>query len=204
MTTLDALDRNEELPSLRVVPAPGIDLPAAERAVADLLRALGEDPASDAFTGTPRRVASALAELLTASPFDATTFANDDDYDELVLVRDIPFHSLCEHHLLPFRGVAHVAYVPRERVIGLSKLARVVDHCARRLQLQERLTVQIADWIDEHLSPLGVGVVLDAEHTCMSLRGVQKSGSRTVTSALRGLVRDDARAREEFLALATA
>jgi GTP cyclohydrolase IA len=198
-----ALQHNDAAPSLRVVrDAPRVDLVAAERAVADLLVALGEDPASAALAETPARVARSFAELLTASPFDATTFPNDEDYDELVLARDIPFHSLCQHHVLPFSGVAHVAYLPGERIVGLSKLARIVDHYARRLQVQERLTVQVADWLDRHLAPRGVGVVLEAEHMCMSLRGVQKSGSRTVTSALRGLVRDDPGTRQEFLALA--
>jgi GTP cyclohydrolase I len=117
-------------------------------------------------------------------------------------VRDIPFHSLCEHHVLPFHGVAHVGYLPGERIIGLSKLARVVELFARRLQVQERLTVQVADWLKAELSPKGVGVVLEAEHLCMTLRGVQKPGARTVTSALHGLVRDDLRTRQEFLALA--
>jgi GTP cyclohydrolase I len=119
-----------------------------------------------------------------------------------VVARGIPFHSLCEHHLLPFVGVAHVAYLPGERILGLSKLARVVDHFARALQVQERLTVQVAGWLERELDPKGVGVVLEAEHMCMSLRGVQKAGSTTVTSALRGAVRDDPRTRQEFLALA--
>jgi len=146
-------------------------------------------------------VAAAFGELLTPEPFNLTTFANEEGYDELVLVRDIPFQSLCMHHLLPFHGVAHVAYLPAERILGLSKLARVVEHFSRDLQLQERLTKQIADWLQEQLRPKGVGVVLEAEHLCMSLRGVQKAGALTVTSALHGLVRDDARTREEFLSL---
>ena len=140
-------------------------------------------------------------ELLTPEPFDATTFPNDGGYDELVVARDIPFHSLCEHHLLPFHGVAHVGYLPGERIIGLSKLARVVDLFARDLQVQERLTEQIAGWLDAHLRAKGLGVVLEAEHLCMTLRGVQKPGARTVTSALRGTVRDDPRTRQEFLDL---
>jgi GTP cyclohydrolase I len=141
------------------------------------------------------------AELLTPKPFAATTFPNDGGYDELVVARDIPFHSLCEHHLLPFVGVAHVAYLPGERIVGLSKLARVVESFARALQVQERLTTQVARWIERELAPKGVGVVLEAEHLCMSLRGVQKPGATTVTSALHGLVRDDPRTRQEFLAL---
>jgi GTP cyclohydrolase I len=180
----------------------GVDLGRAERAVAELLRALGADPAQESLAGTPGRVARAYAELLRAAPFEATTFPNDEGYDELVLTRGIPFHSLCEHHLLPFTGVAHVGYLPGERIIGLSKLARVVEHFARRLQVQERLTCQVADWLHEHLAPRGVGVVLEAEHMCMTLRGVRATGSRTVTSALQGVLRDDERSRSEFLALA--
>ena len=178
-----------------------VDLPAAERAARELLVALGADLNDPGLAETPRRVAAAFAELLTPEPFNLTTFPNDEAYDELVLVRDIPFQSLCMHHLLPFHGVAHVAYLPAERIIGLSKLARVVEHYSRDLQVQERLTKQVAACIQEHLSPKGVGVVLEAEHMCMSLRGVQKPGTRTVTSALHGLVRDDPRTREEFLSL---
>jgi len=180
-----------------------IDHAAARRAAADLLRALGADPDVPGLADTPRRMAEAYAELLTPIPFEPTTFPNTDGYDELVVAGSIPFHSLCEHHLLPFQGVAHVGYLPDERIIGLSKLARVVDLFARDLQVQERLTQQIADWLDEHLEPRGVGVVIEAEHLCMSLRGVQKQGSRTVTSALHGLVREDPRTRQEFLDLAT-
>lgn len=180
----------------------GIDRRAAERAVGDLLAALGADLADDGLRETPRRVAEAYAELLTPEPLALTTFPNHEAYDELVVLRDVPFHSLCMHHLLPFHGVAHVAYLPAERIIGLSKLARVVELLARGLQLQERLTVQVADWLEEQLKPKGVGVVLEAEHLCMSLRGVAKPGARTTTSALRGLVRDDPRTRQEFLALA--
>jgi GTP cyclohydrolase I len=180
---------------------PGLDQAAIERAARDLLEALGADLSDESLSETPRRMAAAYAELLTPEPFNATTFANDGHYDELVLVRDIPFHSLCEHHLLPFVGVAHVGYIPGDRIIGLSKLARVVDHFARNLQVQERLTTQVADWFERELSPKGVGVVLEAEHTCMSLRGAAKPGTRTVTSALHGLVRDDVRTRGEFLTL---
>jgi GTP cyclohydrolase IA len=178
-----------------------VDLAAAQRAAEELLRALGADLDAPGLRDTPRRVAAAYAELLTREPFTLTTFPNDEDYDELVVVRDIPFQSLCMHHLLPFHGVAHIAYLPAERIIGLSKLARVVEHFARDLQVQERLTKQVAGCIEDELQPKGVGVVLDAEHLCMSLRGVQKVGARTVTSALHGLVRDDPRTREEFLSL---
>jgi GTP cyclohydrolase IA len=178
-----------------------VDLAAAERAARDLLAALGADLDDDGLRETPRRVAAAYAELLTPEPFNLTTFPNDEGYDELVVVRDIPFQSLCMHHLLPFHGVAHVAYLPAERIIGLSKLARIVEHYARDLQVQERLTKQVAACIQAELAPKGVGVVLEAEHLCMSLRGVQKAGAKTVTSALHGLVRDDPRTREEFLSL---
>jgi GTP cyclohydrolase IA len=180
---------------------PDIDLPAAELAARDLLEALGVDLAGESLRDTPGRMARMYAELLTPAAFNPTTFPNDGGYDELVVATGIPFHSLCEHHLLPFVGVAHVGYLPGERIIGLSKLARVVELFARSLQVQERLTTQIARWLDEHLGPRGVGVVLEAEHLCMSLRGVQKPGARTVTSALHGTLRDDLRTRQEFLSL---
>ena len=178
-----------------------VDRAAAERAAADLLVALGADLQGPGLRDTPRRVAAAYAELLTPEPFNLTTFPNDEGYDELVVVREIPFQSLCMHHLLPFKGIAHVGYLPDARILGLSKLARVVELFSRDLQLQERLTTQIASWLQEQLEPKGVGVVLEAEHLCMSLRGVQKQGAKTVTSALHGIVRDDPRTREEFLSL---
>jgi GTP cyclohydrolase I len=177
------------------------DLHRTELAARELLDALGVDLTGESVQDTPRRMAQMYAELLEATPFNPTTFPNDGGYDELVVATQIPFHSLCEHHLLPFVGVAHVGYLPGERIIGLSKLARVVELFARDLQVQERLTTQVARWLDEHLRPKGVGVVLEAEHLCMSLRGVQKPGARTVTSALLGHLRDDARTRQEFLAL---
>jgi GTP cyclohydrolase I len=178
-----------------------IDVPAAERAVTELLRALGRDPHSPHLAETPRRVAAAYAELLTAPQFDLTTFPNDEGYNELVLATAIPVQSLCEHHLLPFSGVAHIGYLPGERILGLSKLVRVLDLFARDLQVQERLTQQVADWLRDNLAPRGVGVVIEAEHQCMSLRGVRARGSRTTTSALHGLLREDARSRQEFFAL---
>jgi GTP cyclohydrolase IA len=178
-----------------------IDPARAHRAARELLLALGADLTDENLRETPRRMAETYAELLTPRPFNATTFPNDEGYDELVVARDIPFHSLCEHHLLPFHGVAHVGYLPGERIVGLSKLGRVVDLYARRLQVQERLTTQVARWICDTLEPRGVGVVIEAEHLCMSLRGVQKPGARTITSALHGVVRDDPRTRQEFLAL---
>jgi GTP cyclohydrolase IA len=189
-------------PRLEVVDrSQGVDLVRAERAVADLLAALGQDPSAEPLADTPRRVAAGYAELLTPAPFAPTTFPNDEGYDELVLARAIPFSSLCQHHLLPFIGVAHVGYLPAGRILGLSKLARVVELFSRRLQLQERLTTQVADWLQAQLAPKGVGVVLEAEHLCMSLRGARAAGARTLTSALHGLLRSDPRSRQEFFAL---
>ncbi|SHN66597.1 GTP cyclohydrolase I [Geodermatophilus obscurus] len=188
--------------ALRVMRETGaVDLLAAEAAVTALLRALGRDPASPHLVETPRRVARSYAELLAGRQFDLTTFPNDEGYDELVIARDIPLQSLCEHHLLPFSGVAHIGYLPGARILGLSKLARVLELFARDLQVQERLTQQVADWLQEHLAPRGVGVVIEAEHLCMSLRGVRATGARTVTSALHGVLRSDARSRAEFFAL---
>ena len=180
------------------------DLDAAEQAATAVLRALGVEPAptDDPDLGlSPRRFAAAYAELLTARPFDFTTFAIAEGYDELVLVRDIPLQSLCEHHLLPFVGVAHVAYLPGARIVGLSKLPRLVEHFSRRLQTQESQTIHIADALEQRLEPRGVGVVLEAEHTCMSLRGARAAEARTTTSALRGLVRENPSSRAEFLTL---
>lgn len=147
-------------------------------------------------------MARAYAELFTAPPFELTTFPNDEGYDELVLARDIPFRTVCEHHLLPFSGVAHVGYLPRDQILGLSKLARLVGHFAARPQTQERLTRQVADSLVTHLSPRGVGVVLEAEHSCMTLRGARAIGAKTVTSAMHGTLREDPRARAEFFAMA--
>ena len=178
-----------------------VDRDAARRAATDLLRALGADVEAEGLQDTPRRVADAYAELLTPRPFRATTFPNEDGYDELIVARSIPFHSLCMHHMLPFHGIAHVGYLPGERILGLSKLGRVVEYFSRDLQIQERLTTQVADWLERELEPKGVGVVLEAEHMCMSLRGVQKLGAKTVTSAMRGLLREDPRTRQEFLSL---
>jgi GTP cyclohydrolase I len=190
-------------PSPRLASRREIDHAAVQVAARDLLSALGADVDAESLQDTPRRVADAYAELLTPQPFRATTFPNDDGYDGLIVARAIPFHSLCMHHLLPFHGIAHIGYLPAERIIGLSKLGRVVELFARDLQIQERLTTQIADWLQAELEPKGVGVVLEAEHLCMSLRGVQKLGAKTVTSALHGLVRDDVRTRQEFLTLTT-
>jgi GTP cyclohydrolase I len=178
-----------------------VDLDAAERAATDLLHALGLPLHEEALADTPRRMATALAEMLTVPAFDFTTFPNTEGYDELVLVEDIPVRSVCEHHVLPFVGVAHIGYLPGERILGLSKLARVVDFFAHRPQTQERLTKQIADQLQRQLAPRGVGVVVEAEHTCMTLRGVRAVGARTATSALHGTLRDDPASRAEFLSL---
>lgn len=183
-------------------PRPDIDAGAAEAAAAGFLTALGIDIDDDSVTETPRRMAHAYAELLAVPDFDMTTFSNDEGYDELVLVENIPVQSLCEHHMLPFVGVAHVGYLPSDRILGLSKFARLVDFHSRRAQTQERLTKQIADHLQQSLSPYGVGVVIEAEHTCMSLRGARVAGARTITSTLFGRLRDDPASRAEFLALA--
>src|SRR5215472_8675770 len=182
-------------------PESGPDLAAAELAAGQFLQALGITLDSESLRGTPGRMARAYAELFTPRPFSMTTFPNDEGYDELVLARAIPVRSVCEHHLLPFTGVAHVGYLPGPRILGLSKLARIVEHYSRRPQVQERLTKQVGDCLYTHLRPQGVGVVIEAEHTCMTLRGVQAAGSRTVTSTLLGTLREDPRSRQEFFAL---
>jgi GTP cyclohydrolase I len=187
----------------RIVPETGsVDLPAAERAAAALLTALGQPLHSAGMRQTPRRLAHAYAEMLTPEPFELTTFPNTEGYDELVLVEGIPVRSVCEHHLLPFTGHARVGYLPGRRILGLSKFARVVDSCSRRAQTQERLTQQVAEHLRDQLDPRGVGVVIEAHHSCMSLRGVRAESARTVTSALFGTLRTDPAARAEFLALA--
>jgi len=178
-----------------------VDLAAAQKAAGEMLRALGLPVDGADMFETPRRLVDAYAELLTVPAFDLTTFVNTAGYDELVLVSDIPLRSLCEHHLLPFTGVAHVGYLPGGRILGLSKFARLVEFHARRAQTQERLTADIARDLETRLEAEGVGVVIEAEHTCMSLRGARASGARTVTSMLRGRLREDPRSRAEFLAL---
>ena len=188
--------------ALRLTGNDGIDIEAAEDAVRDLMQALGLPTDDPVMAKTPGRVARAYAEMLSPREFGVTTFPNEEGYDELVVARDIPFTSLCEHHLLPFTGTAAVGYLPGNRILGLSKLARVVEMFARRTQVQERMTTQIAGWLDQHLQPRGVGVVLRAEHTCMTIRGVQARGSSTVTSALLGVLRDDSRTRSEFMTIA--
>ena len=180
---------------------PRVDLAAATIAAGAFLEALGLRCDREATKQTPTRMARAYAELLTARPFTPTTFENDEGYSQLVVVRGVPFASVCEHHALPFVGTADLGYLPGARILGLSKLARVVELFARRPQGQERMTQQIADWLQETLDPIGFGVVVRAEHLCMRLRGVQVIGTSTVTSALHGQVLDDGRCREEFLAL---
>jgi len=178
--------------------------------LATLVRAqlalLGEDPTREGLQRTPDRVASSLRWLTRGYAMSAREAVGEGVFTEshrnMVLVRDIGFYSLCEHHMLPFHGRAHIAYIPDGRIVGLSKLPRIVEVFARRLQVQERLTEQVADAIEEVLQPAGVGVVIEAEHMCMAMRGVEKQGAQTITSALRGSFRDDARTREEFLLLA--
>jgi GTP cyclohydrolase IA len=179
-----------------------VDLVAAELAAAEFLAALGVDIEREGLAETPARMARAYAELFDARPFRLTTFPNEERYDELVVARAIPFRTVCEHHLMPFAGLAHVGYLPADRILGLSKLARVVEHFAARPQTQERLTRQVADCLSAELRPRGVGVVLQAEHTCMTLRGVRAGGATTLTSTLLGTLRADPQSRADFFALA--
>jgi GTP cyclohydrolase I len=184
----------------------GFDLPRIERAVREILEAIGEDPEREGLKGTPGRVARAYAETFAGLHQEAGELVNivfDENHDELVLVKDIEVASTCEHHLVPFHGVAHVGYIPNEngQITGLSKLARVVDVFARRPQVQERLTTQIADALEKALNPRGVIVVVECEHLCMSYRGVRKPGSKTVTSAIRGSFRDCPSTRAEAMSL---
>ena len=187
----------------------GDDTPGRYAAlVREQLALLGEDPAREGLLKTPSRVEQAMAFLTRGYSERLSDIVGgaifNEDHHNMVMVRDIDLYSLCEHHLLPFFGKAHVAYIPNGRIVGLSKLPRIVDHFARRLQMQERLTEQVAAAVESVLAPLGVGVVIEADHLCMMMRGVEKQNSRTITSALRGVFRDDARTRDEFLALAHA
>jgi GTP cyclohydrolase I len=198
--------KKQPLPGSRAFVPAAFDQARAEKAVRELLYAIGEDPDRQGLVDTPSRVARAYQEMfagLYANPDDVLNTTFDEQHDELVLVKDIPMYSTCEHHLVAFHGVAHVGYIPGldGRVTGLSKLARVVDLCARDLQVQERLTQQIANWLEEHLAPRGVGVVLEAEHLCMSLRGIRKPGATTTTSAVRGQFKTDKASRSEALDL---
>ncbi len=181
-----------------------VDLPAIEDAVRTILAAVGEDPERDGLLDTPRRVAKMYAEMfagLHQKPERHLQVTFPEDYDEIVLVRDIPFTSMCEHHLLPFNGHAHVAYIPNGCVTGLSKLARVVEEVARRPQVQERMTQTVADMLESELGTSAAAVVIRAEHSCMSIRGIRKPGSSTVTSAMRGRFREDMASRSEVLSL---
>lgn len=182
-----------------------MDLERIENAVREILIAIGEDPDREGLAETPKRVANMYAEVFSGLGDDATQHLkifNEQQNDEMVVVRDIPLYSMCEHHLLPFVGKAHIAYIPADgKVIGLSKLARIVGVFARRPQLQERLTAQIADFLEENLQPKGVAVVVEAEHLCMTMRGVRAAGAKTKTSALRGIMKKDARTRAEALSL---
>ena len=185
---------------------PEVDQARIEKAVREILLAIGEDPERDGLADTPGRVARAYAEQfagLRQRPEEVLTKVFDADHDEIVLVRDIELYSTCEHHLVPFFGVAHIGYIPNEngQITGLSKLARLVDAYARRPQVQERMTSQIANALESVLEPRGVIVVIEAEHLCMSMRGVRKPGARTVTSAVRGVFRDSARTRAEAMSL---
>lgn len=181
-----------------------VDLEKIEDAVREILEAVGEDPNRAGLLDTPRRVARMYAEMfagLHINPARHLEVVFPEQYDEMVLIRDIPFTSMCEHHLLPFRGVAHVAYIPNGKVTGLSKIARVVDEVSRRPQVQERMTQEIADLVNTHLETSGVAVVISAEHSCMSIRGIKKHGSTTVTSALRGIFKTNESTRAEFMSL---
>ena len=183
---------------------PEIDMPRIERAVREILSAVGEDPDREGLRETPARVARMYAEVFQGMREDPAVHVENrftEDYDEIVLLKDIPFHSMCEHHLMPFMGHAHVAYIPRGRVLGLSKMARIVEAFARRPQMQERLTNQIAQFIMSHTNALGVSVVMRASHTCMTARGVKKDGSIMVTSAMLGGFRSDHRSRAELMSL---
>jgi GTP cyclohydrolase I len=181
-----------------------VDLARIEKAVKEILLAVGEDTEREGIKNTPGRVAKMYSELLAGMSQDPKMYIESvfsEKYDEVVLLRDIPFYSICEHHLMPFIGSAHVAYLPAGKVLGVSKLARIVDCFARRLQVQERLTAQIADFLMESLNPRGVAVVLEASHSCMTIRGIKKPGSMMVTSALRGIFKKDPRSRSEIISL---
>lgn len=181
-----------------------VDTDHIQKAVYEILEAVGENPDREGLKYTPARVARMYAELLEGAQHDPSEYLSSvfhEQYDEIVLLRDIPFYSVCEHHLMPFIGKAHLAYLPDGRVLGVSKLARIVDTYARRLQLQERLTDQIADFLMTNLKPKGVAVVLEASHSCMTIRGIKKPGAVMVTSALRGIFKKDPRSRSEVLTL---
>lgn len=199
---MEAIDFDDGLSEEQVL-ASGIDAPAVEEAVESMLRALGEDPGREGLRNTPKRVARMYTELLNGYGLDPERLVNDAlfnvSYDEMVIVRDIEFYSLCEHHMLPIIGRAHVAYIPDGKVLGLSKIPRIVDMFARRLQVQERMTRQIADFISDLLRPQGVAVVMEALHLCMTMRGIKKQDARMTTSAMHGGFRKNVATRQEFL-----
>ncbi len=199
------MDGREAVGQRAATPRVLVDRQRIEAAVVEILRAIGEDPGREGLRGTPRRIAAMYEELFSGLHRDPGEYLrvgfDEEQHHEMVVLKDIPFYSLCEHHLLPFHGVAHVGYVPNGRVVGISKVARVVETLARRPQLQERLTSQIADLLVDALQAKGSAVVIEAEHLCMTMRGVKKPGSVMVTSAMRGLFREDARTRAEFLSL---
>jgi len=185
-------------------PGARVDQERIKRAVRELIEAIGEDPEREGLRDTPRRIAGMYAEIFSGvgcDPGQVLDVTFEENHQEMVILRDIPFYSVCEHHFLPFHGVAHVGYIPRGRILGISKIARVVEVLARRPQLQERLTGQIADTLMNSLQPRGVAVVIEAEHLCMTMRGIKKPGSTVVTSANRGIFRDRAMTREEFMSL---
>ncbi len=185
-------------------PGAHVDQERIKRAVRELIEAIGEDPEREGLRDTPRRIAGMYAEIFSGvgcDPAQVLDVTFEENHQEMVILRDIPFYSVCEHHFLPFHGVAHVGYIPRGRILGISKVARVVEVLARRPQLQERLTGQIADTLMNSLQPRGVAVVIEAEHLCMTMRGIKKPGSTVVTSANRGIFRDRAMTREEFMSL---
>lgn len=199
-TTLNEVNRSGLEAEAAVPGGTGIaERDPAEGAARDFLLALGVDLSSAARSDTPLRMARAYREMLTARPFEPTSFDRPDGDAHLVVVRDISFLSICEHHVLPFRGLAHIGYVPSRQILGLSKLARCVELISRRLQVQERLTEEIADWIEVHADATGVGVVITAEHLCMTLRGAEAAGSQTITTVLRGGIRFDPELRHEFM-----
>ncbi len=198
----DRIDQDEEGQPMAL---PAVDLPRIENAVRDILLAVGEDPDREGLQETPARVARMYAEIFAGLHTDVRSVIkvfHEEDHDEMIMVADIPLYSMCEHHLLPFIGKAHVVYIPQDgRILGLSKIARIVDLMSRKPQLQERLTSQIADTLVETVNPLGVAVIVEAEHLCMTMRGIRKPGAVTVTSALRGICRKDARTRAEVMTL---
>lgn len=201
---IDSTDRPSPRSVSPSVSEPKVDLPAIEDAVRTILKSVGEDPQREGLLDTPRRVAKMYAEMFSGLHTDPARHLQvtfPEEYDEIVLVRDIPFTSMCEHHLLPFTGKAHVGYLPNGVVTGLSKLARIVEEVARRPQVQERMTQQVATLMEEELGVAGVVVMVQAEHSCMSIRGVKKHGSETITKSLRGVFKDDQARRAEVMAL---